>query len=129
MLASVAQKLFVQSDPARQVGGKPLGLLAENILLYLTGLPEDSGAMALLENPMLHAYGSIEQSYLDLLKVAKSSKYVGPLGQWPLLIRSMTIPLSDDLFISREADVTALGASRIGKLVKDELQEQTIGLT
>lgn len=82
ILGEVSLKLFNQSDPTRSAGGKPLGLLAENLVIYLTGLLEERPeAMTFLENPMLHAYGSIEQSYLDLIKMTRSGQYVGATGQ------------------------------------------------
>jgi hypothetical protein len=66
-------ELFSASQPV--VGkGKPLGLLAENFLIFLTGakeLEENPGLMELHQNPLTDGYGSIEQQYLDLLKIAK----------------------------------------------------------
>lgn len=38
----------------------------------------------------------------------------------------MTIPLSDELFIDREAQTEALGASRIGKMLESRLREETV---
>lgn len=66
-------ELFSASQP--QPGkGKPLGLLAENFLIFLTGakeLEENPGLMEFHQNPLTDSYGSIEQQYLDLLKIAK----------------------------------------------------------
>jgi hypothetical protein len=66
-------ELFSASQP--EVGkGKPLGLLAENFLLFYTSNPEvyeDSDLMNLHQNPLTDCYGSIEQSYLDLNKKAR----------------------------------------------------------
>jgi hypothetical protein len=124
ILGEVSLTLFNQSDPTRSSGGKPLGLLAENLVIYLTGLLEERPeAMTFLENPTLHAYGSIESSYLDLIKMTRSGEFVGATGQWPLVLKSMAVPLSDELFISRESDVNALGASRIGKMVEQALRD------
>jgi len=125
LLASIALKLFNESDPARKTGGKPLGLLAEQIVMFLTGqLEERPEAMALLDSPLLHAYGNIEQSYLDLIKMTRNSDFIGPTGNWPLLVRSMQIPLSDEIFIDRDAGTEAMGASRICKLVSEKLKSQ-----
>jgi hypothetical protein len=66
-------ELFSNSQP--EVGkGKPLGLLAENFLLYLTTPTEEVEETVLMkfhQNPLTDSYGSIEQSYLDLRKLAK----------------------------------------------------------
>lgn len=79
--ADVALELFKHSDPTRKTGGKPLGLLAENQVIAITGaLEERPEAMALLDTPVLHAYGSIEQSYLDLIKMTSNGRFVGSTG-------------------------------------------------
>jgi len=72
-LIDVVAELFSDSSPLKpdRPSGKPLGLLAEQLVMRITG--EDSiHMMTLLENPLLHAYGNIEQSYLDLLKKSRS---------------------------------------------------------
>jgi hypothetical protein len=75
MLAESCKDLFIKSDPRNSpVKGESLGLLAENILLALTGhLESDPEVWGLLENPILHCQGNIEQSYLDSLKLIKMS--------------------------------------------------------
>jgi hypothetical protein len=63
--------LFSEGNPASMPNrrGNNLGLLAENWVMYLTGILEDEPrAMTLLENPQLHAYGNVENQYLQLRK-------------------------------------------------------------
>lgn len=116
MLSNIAVDLFSRSAPDVNKG-KPLGLIAEELVMYITGLLEEvPAAMTLLECPTLHAYGSIEQRYLDLLKMSRQID-VERQGEWPLLLRAMTIPLSDDIFIDRAEQTTALGVSQIGRLL------------
>lgn len=120
MLSNIAVELFSRSMPDVKKG-KPLGYIAEELVLFITGkLEECPEAMALLENPTLHAYGSIEQRYLDLLKMARSID-TERRGEWPLLLRAMTIPLSDELFLDRFEQTEALGVSQIGRLLTDRL--------
>jgi hypothetical protein len=66
-------ELFSASQPVPGKG-KPLGLLAEQFLIFLTGSKEleiNPGLMEFHQNPLTDGYGSIEQNYLDLLKIAK----------------------------------------------------------
>jgi len=71
ILANIMVDFFSQSNEALlSKKGKPLGLLATEIVMYLTG-SEKEGALTLLKNPHLDCYGSIEQTYLDLLKKAR----------------------------------------------------------
>jgi hypothetical protein len=60
-----------QPDPKK---GKPLGLLAESFLIYLTGakeLEDNPDLMEFHQNPLTDSYGSIERDYLNLLSIAK----------------------------------------------------------
>jgi hypothetical protein len=71
ILSNIAVESFSNSNPANKPHkGRPLGQIAINLVEYYTGL-EEPEAFSLLEEPFLHAYGSIEQLYLDLLKQAK----------------------------------------------------------
>jgi hypothetical protein len=110
LLANAAVEFFAESQPVAGKG-KPLGLVAEEILLYLTGI-EDEMVMTLLENPFLHAYGSIEQTYLDLSRLAREID-TQRQGEWPLMLKSMVLPKSDEIFTKRESFTTALGSSKI----------------
>jgi len=116
ILANIMVQIFSESQP--EVGkGKPLGLLAQNYLMYVTGIPEfftDPLLEQLTKVPLTDSYGSIEQDYLDLTKKAKHIDTIGS-GEWPLLLRSMTIPLSDQLFIDRFSDTEVRAVSSILK--------------
>lgn len=122
ILADVSLDLFTDSDPALKDKGKPLGLLAEQLLMLITGaLEKEPEAWGLLENPLLHAYGSVEQTYLDMLKLSKGLQ-TNLQGKWPVLLRNMTIPLSDALFIDRAEQTTAMACSRVAGKVAEYLQ-------
>ena len=123
IIANIMVELFSASQPVPGKG-KPLGLLAEEFLLFLTGakeLEDNPGLMEFHQNPLTDGYGSIEQSYLDLLRIAKEIDTVKQ-GQWPLLLRSMTIPLSDRLFIDRFEDTEVRAISSLGKPLKERFE-------
>ena len=123
-MTNIAIELFNSSNPSvtTKLRGKPLGDLATEIVCNITALLDSNpAAMDLLENPTLHAYGNIEQTYLDLLKKAREMTTVGR-GEWPMLLRAMTIPLSDELFLDRQSQTEALGVSRIGKLFLEKIR-------
>jgi hypothetical protein len=117
MLAESCKDLFIKSDPRNSpVKGESLGLLAENILLALTGhLESDPEVWGLLENPILHCQGNIEQSYLDSLKLIKMSDESAEL--WPYILKNMTIPQSDSIFIDRSGDSVIVGSSKVANLL------------
>jgi hypothetical protein len=120
VLVNVVVQLFSESNPQNQdtTKGKPLGLLAESMVMNITSIESDH-MMTFLENPLLHSYGSIEQTFLDLLRHAREIDTIHK-GEWPLFLRAMTIPLSDDLFIDRQEATEAMAVSKVAlTLIKD----------
>jgi hypothetical protein len=86
--------------------------------MYLTGLLEEfPQAMTLLENPQLHAYGNVEATYLSLRKIVTDRQNPNALHiDWPLTLRSVTIPMDDGIFIDKMEETYAMGAARMSKL-------------
>lgn len=102
--------------------GETLGLYAEKILIVLTGrMNRDPEVWGLLENPILHVQGSIEQSYLDSLNLMKIVDSEGKM--WPLLIKNMAIPLSDKIFIDRNEGSMILGSSKVANLLRNRFKD------
>ena len=70
ILQNVAVETFTESSPesgSKSKTGVPLGALAEGLVIHITGLTEiRSSAQELIEShPILQAYGSIEEMFLD----------------------------------------------------------------
>ncbi|QTY21822.1 RNA-dependent RNA polymerase [Botryosphaeria dothidea mitovirus 3] len=122
ILANIMVELFSDSyGQMTKQGGKPLGDLAIDLVTRLTDVgQEDERAMVLLANPLLQAYGSIETTYVDLLRKAKEIDTIHA-GEWPLLLKAMTIPLSDDVFSNRQEHVESVAVSRVGKKLRERL--------
>jgi len=69
-------ELFSKSSPDQyKAKGKPLGLLAELLMMAITAKPDFS--FTLLENPLFHSYGSIEQTYIDMIRKAREIDTIG----------------------------------------------------
>lgn len=123
LLANVAVEFFANSNPENadpKDTSRPLGPMAINLVCYYTGLETVPNALALMEEPVLHAYGSVEQTFLDLLVQARKIDQSG--GNWPLLLRAMTLPHSDAIFSARSTRVEATGVSRIGFALKSRFE-------
>lgn len=111
ILINMTVEGFSQTDPTTSKKGGSLGDLAISLVCDLT---EDASTPSiLLENPTLHAYGSVEADYLHLSNLAKTIDTIGQ-GEWDLRLKSMTIPLSDQVFVeNRTVGVNSLAVSRI----------------
>jgi len=75
ILSGTALEIFVEGNPFEyDKDGPPLGLLAENLTIELSGLWDDSIGDAVYEIPssipLLNCYGQVCDTYLKLQKDA-----------------------------------------------------------
>jgi len=119
MLSNQAVDAFSESDPTKSKKGGNLGVLAERMLMVLTS---NNYPQILFECPLLHAYGTIEQEYLDLRKLAHQIDTEGK-GEWDINLKSMTIPLTDEIFTtSRRSEVESMASCRLAQRVSEQLK-------
>jgi hypothetical protein len=112
------------NDPKTHKNGKPLGAFAEALVLYMTG--EGSPFMDNLTWPYylppLNVYGGIEEMYTKLSRLAwEIDTFRG--GDWPLLLRALTIPTSDQAFLIRNKFVLPMASANISKRIYNNLDE------
>jgi hypothetical protein len=111
ILQSLVVESFAESNPENQteeerIKSKPLGLLAQSLVIRITAddrfysLIDDPGLEAHYY-PLLGCYGLVESMYIRLRREAFriDTKYG---GDWPLLLRAIVIPLSDQVFTIRQ---------------------------
>lgn len=114
-MEDISRELFAESYSSfRKPTGRPLGLLAELLVMGLTGL-EDPICFSQLTNPILRSYGAIEEEYINLLKVGFS---YSNKGFWPVLLRAITLPLDDSVFLVKQKNRRSKAASVIGNKVQ-----------
>lgn len=119
ILSGLAVESFSESDPTTSKKGGDLGALATNVVIALTS--KDYPAI-LLENPILHAYGSVESEYLALRKLAREIDTKGK-GEWDINLKSMTIPLDDRVFVeTRSSQVESMASCRLASKVAYSLR-------
>lgn len=120
-----AMEAFADScDPKK--AKKPLGLLAERLVMFLTDpehLPNFEEGFELIQSiPILNVYGAIEETFLRLKRTAfEVDAFKG--GDWPLLLKAMTIPSSDEVFSVRNFDVLPMAAANVGKRIYTKIDE------
>lgn len=112
LLSSVISKLFKESNPIYNKENRgSLGDTAINLVMYMTSFTGD-WVQTLLENPVAHSYGSIEESFIKLHKLGEGLMDTN-MFEWPLILKSMAIPLSDKVFTDRSEKVINRGLSRV----------------
>jgi len=125
ILQSITVECFAESNPLNQKGGKPLGLLATDLLIGLTGCEPSESEILLWENPhfipILQAYGQVEEAYMKLSKEAFRIDTEGG-GDWPLLLKAMALPLDDTIFVERSAHLISRASALLGKKVLERFE-------
>jgi hypothetical protein len=126
VLSNIAVEMFADSNPqnvpiSERSRQKPLGLLAENFLLYITSEEFEKVSNAMFVDPcivpesipLLAIYGQIEENYLELCKRVRRVDTIHA-GEWPSLLRSMLLPVSDEVFYTRPNDMKPFASSLFG---------------
>lgn len=126
ILSNVTVEIFAESNPENQSEddkkkAKPLGLVAFNHLLIMTSDDFINSISPLIDDPysfpsyipILNCYGQVEEMYGDLRKRAKRVDTIHS-GEWPLLLRSMLLPISDEAFYARASDMIPYASSLFG---------------
>jgi hypothetical protein len=127
ILSAVTRECFEESHPlyAAKPGKKPLGQLAQDYLIRLTADERfysvlSSAAFEASHIPILQVYGQVEEKYLRIHKEGLDLMNLD--SDWPLTLRSMTLPSSDDVFIMKNKDLRSRASAIFGTKVVNKLR-------
>lgn len=135
VLSGVVVELFAESNPENVVDDdkgkpkKPLGLLAMQLIMIITSPEFEKESKALLgghsfipqDLPILDQYGQIESKFLEMRERARRVDTIES-GEWPLLLKAMLLPISDEVFYSRGSEMIPFSSSIIGKSLEQKFQ-------
>lgn len=118
-------KSLVSSVADSKVGGKPLGLIAEELVILLTGQEETAlDAFELIPSvPVCHIHGQVEEIWLSVVKGGGSRILSGLKHDWKAMIRTLTIPISDEIYVSRNHEVLVKSSFIFGKSLRKTIEE------
>jgi len=108
--------------------GESLGDLATSLVMKLTtpnANPdlESLSLMLIYALPILNVYGQFEELYMRIRKdEKKATSSLLRSGQWPSLLRSLSLPNSDKIFSQRKRDVRIFSSCILGKFLELEIQ-------
>jgi hypothetical protein len=102
----------------------PLGAYAESLVASLTSedipLTEWPIFMNLEYIPILYAHGHISELYTNIHKEAYRIDTVGQ-GEWPLFLRTISLPLDDRVYFERNNNFTSQAAATLGKKITERI--------
>lgn len=103
------------ADPGK--GREPLGLIAEQLLILITG--DDSvacDAFDLIQAiPVLQVHGQIEELYLKVMRNPHSAFPLIMTGEWKSAVRALQIPISDRIYYVRNQDLVIQASFSLAK--------------
>jgi hypothetical protein len=136
VLENVAVETFAASNPfnkyAETEGGYPLGKLAEDLVIFISTPLEDKeielrAQEAITYVPVLNVYGQIEEAYTNLSNEAYRISTTGN-GEWPLLLRTIALPIDDRIFVQRTSHLVSRASTIIGKILRERFVQLEIYL-
>jgi hypothetical protein len=114
------------SDPNK--GGEPLGLIAERLVILITG--DDNAAIDafdLIQSlPVLQVHGQIEELYLKIMKSPHTAVQNLMKGDWKTALRALAIPISDRVYYSRNQDIMVQACFSLAKIWVLEMNKEQI---
>jgi len=122
LLKSCVMILFTQSVEPHD-NDKPLGLLAESLVMYITSLDIKEAHSTLIGAiPILGVYGQVEEKYL---KISREVYDIDTIygGEWKLGLKTLAIPLSDQVFYVRNQDLLPQASCKLVKVLKSNLDQ------
>lgn len=124
ILSGTALEVFVESNPLDFKQGRPLGQLAQDLVIDLTGspnLPIEAADSLVSCVPLLSVYGQIEEKYRQLERQAYMIDTIGK-GEWPMHLRTLALPISDTIFSERASHTIIRVGAVLGDRVLKNLQ-------
>jgi hypothetical protein len=125
ILSSLAVESFADSKfHDKDKTGYPLGKLAEDLVIHITGFekpPIENLPDIIPMVPHLAVYGQIEEAYQNVMKEAYRIDTVGQ-GDWPLIMRTIALPLDDRVFVQRQAHLVSRASAIFGDHLRARLE-------
>jgi len=122
-----ALTLFAEANERIDKGTRnhnPLGQLATYLVCILT---DPDGPLDLSCNPdaismipILQVHGIISQMYIDINKLAVEIDTVRG-GDWPMLMKALTCPISDDVYIKRNFDMIPAASAAMSRILSERI--------
>lgn len=126
ILSGTALSVFADSNPLDHTQGKPLGQLAQDLVMEISSIeefPVDASPSWELPSkiPILNLFGQVSESYMKLAKEAYLIDTIGK-GEWPMHLRTMALPFSDSVFKERASHTIIRVGAVLGKRVLESLR-------
>jgi hypothetical protein len=125
VLSNLAVEMFSDSNPENMDDSKELGQMAISLVCYLTSFEDEMrseiGLKLIYSLPHLAVYGQVEEMFIKFKNEARAIDTVRG-GDWPLLLRAMMLPSSDQQFQMRTRDLSLVASSVLSKKLIERLE-------
>jgi len=104
---------------------KPLGLIAERLVILITGQDETLiDAFDLIQAlPVLSVHGQVEETYMSVVKGGDEQFRLAMAHDWKQVLRALTIPISDQVYISRNQELLVHASFTLAKILRSIIED------
>lgn len=115
----------LRSSASSKPGDKPLGLIAEQLVCLITGRDDTIiDAFDLIQAiPVLQIHGQVEEAYMTVVKGDLSSFAAAMRQDWKSVLRALTIPISDQVYISRNQELMVHASFTLAKALRIRIEK------
>lgn len=117
-IAMFRQSLVSSVSP--KPGDKPLGLIAEKLVMLITGRDDTMiDAFDLIQAlPVLQVHGQVEETYMKVVKGGDEQLRLCLKGDWKFVLKALTIPVSDEIYYCRNQDIMVHASFTLSKILQ-----------
>lgn len=123
---SIDQGFRKSFDPRK--GGEPLGLIAEQLVILITG--DDNAAcdaFDLIQSlPVLQVHGQIEELYMKVKRAPPNAYSHIINNDWKFAMKALMIPISDRIYYTRNKDLIINASFSLAKVWLSEMDNEAI---
>jgi len=113
------------SSVAPRPHSKPLGMIAEQLVMMITGRDDTIiDAFDLIQAiPVLQIHGAVEETYMAVVKGGYDQTLLALKSDWKSVLRALTIPISDQVYISRNQELMIHASFTLAKILSRQLND------
>jgi hypothetical protein len=122
-VAMFRQSLVSSVSP--KSSGKPLGLIAERLVMMITGRDDTMmNAFDLIQSlPVLQVHGQVEETYMKVVKGGDEQLRLALKGDWKFVLKALTIPISDEVYYCRNQDIMIHASFTLAEILRSLLDK------
>lgn len=104
---------------------KPLGVIANDLVDLITGREDtDTNPFDLIDAlPVIQINNYVESVFTKVVNEAQNQLILALKGDWKMVLRALTIPISDQVYVSRNQELMVHASFTLGKILREIIED------